>query len=511
MDPNLTIGSLFRRQVSVLAGESIDGFLPNEYDISSIILFGVENTIVFLIDNELKSWTIPQGIKSEDYLNENRLREETFPPARFDFSPFGGLHRPVKIITYPTNYISDIKVDSKILPEGKGSLSVKISTENARGLLVRTTIKNGKTLFSTEQFMKNGICNTQFEINDCHYWSPKNPYLYTLIVNLGDGEKIVDSYELKVGIREVKIKDNQLFINNEKIYLTGFGKHEDFSVLGKGLSLPVVIKDYQMLKWINANSFRTSHYPYAEETMQLADKLGFLIIDEVPANSLDFRKISEQTLANHKKALTDLINRDYNHPSVIMWSLGNEPNLVGEESYYDGRGKKYWKEIFDLARSIDSLRPMTVPNCLRAGINDPVLELSDVVCINRYYGWYEYPGRIEDGMKAFEKELEEIFKRYGKPVLMSEFGADTIPGLHSTSDQIFTEEYQSKLLEAYIKVLRSKEYTIGEHVWNFADFRTPQHHRRVMYNMKGVFTRDRLPKAAAFRLKEIWNEKNIKE
>jgi beta-glucuronidase len=142
---------------------------------------------------------------------------------------------------------------------------------------------------------------------------------------------------------------------------------------------------------------------------------------------------------------------------------------------------------------------------LRAGIDDPVLELSDIICLNRYYGWYEYPGRLDCGIKVLEEEIDTIFARYKKPIMMTEFGVDTLPGFHSTSDQMFTEEYQSKFIEKYIKLLRSKSYLIGEHVWNFADFRTPQNMRRVLLNMKGVFTRNRDPKAAAFLLKKIWN------
>jgi beta-glucuronidase len=93
---------------------------------------------------------------------------------------------------------------------------------------------------------------------------------------------------------------------------------------------------------------------------------------------------------------------------------------------------------------------------------------------------------------------------------MTEFGADTIPGLHSTSDQLFAEQYQENLLERYITLLRSKSYTVGEHVWCFADFRTPQHFRRVLLNMKGVFTRSRQPKVAAFKLKTLWSKSDKK-
>jgi beta-glucuronidase len=301
-----------------------------------------------------------------------------------------------------------------------------------------------------------------------------------------------------------------LLLNGEPIYLKGFGRHEDFAVTGKGLVLPVVVKDFQLMKWVHANSFRTSHYPYAEETMAMADRQGFLVIDEVPAVSLDMRHINDRTLKNHKEFIRKLFDRDHNHPSVIMWALGNEPNLVGESGYYDGSGKKYWKEVFSFARTLDPSRPMTVPNCQRSGLEDPVFEFSDILAINRYYGWYEYPGRLDFAVKVLETEMDTLHSKYGKPLMMTEFGADTVPGLHSTSDQLFTEQYQEKMLEMYIRLLRSKSYTVGEHVWNFADFRTPQHFRRVLLNMKGVFTRSRQPKLAAFKLKSLWSESGKK-
>ena len=105
-----------------------------------------------------------------------------------------------------------------------------------------------------------------------------------------------------------------------------------------------------------------------------------------------------------------------------------------------------------------------------------------------------------------EKEMDLIYSKYQKPVMITEFGADTVAGLHSISDQMFSEEYQIKLIERYIELFRQKDYVIGEHIWNFADFRTPMHFRRVMLNLKGVFTRERLPKSVAFKLQDIWED-----
>jgi beta-glucuronidase len=488
-------------------GEHHLGFLPFEFDISDVVRYGEEALIVLRVDSRLDDETIPQGITAEHYANESRLREETFPPARFDFSPFGGIHRPVSILALPRTRIS--KVQAITTMEGtEGSLRLSVSSVGATCDVVEVVVKGGAEPVLGKGAMRGRTADVQLRIPNCRFWSPEDPFLYQVTVTLVAKEGIVDEYTLPVGVREVKIEGDLLLLNGKPIYLKGFGRHEDSAVAGKGLDLPTLVKDFGLMKWIHANSFRTSHYPYAEEVMALADKKGLLVIDEVPAVSLDFRYVTQTSLARHKEYVVRLMERDFNHPSVIMWSLGNEPNLVGEPSYYDGRGKKYWEEVFATAAAIDPRRPKIVPNCLRAGIYDPVLALSDIVAINRYYGWYEYPGQLECGVRKLEEEIDEFRARFKKPMLMTEFGVDALPGMHAVADQMFTEEYQTRYLEAYIRLLRSKPFIVGEHVWNFADFRTPQNFRRVFLNLKGVFTRSRAPKMAAFELRKMWADQD---
>ncbi len=486
-------------------GKHQGGFLPFEFEITTALIFGRKNTLTIRVSNELSAETIPQGITSEDFAREGRLREETYPPERFDFFPYGGIHRPVIVHATPRFHLQGLLVDTTVESATAGLVRVRARVKTEKNLTLRCLIE-GEPGHSDGGVSSVGESSAAVALNiaPCRFWSPEDPHLYLLRVQLLDGERIVDEYEMNIGVREVSIENNKLLLNGKSIYLKGFGRHEDFPVLGKGLSCPLVVKDFGLMKWINANSFRTSHYPYSEETMAMADRQGFLVIDEVPAVSLDLRHTNEKTLAAHKQAIKDLIERDYSHPSVIVWALGNEPNLIGEDGYNNGSGSDYWGKIFAYARSLDTTRPLTVPNCTRVGISDPVFEFSDILSINRYYGWYEFPGRIEHGVAVLERELDLLHQKYEKPVLMTEFGADTIPGLHSISDQMFTEEYQVEFLERYITLLRSKKYVVGEHVWNFADFRTPQHFRRVLLNMKGVFTRTRQPKTAAFALRKLW-------
>lgn len=490
-----------------LIGDHLMGFLPIDFEITGNVKFGEQNKLKLLVNNELNSETIPQGITEEDYDNEGRMREETYPGARFDFSPYGGIHRPVYIYTTPEEYIKDVNVNTSI-NESTGNVNLNVEIERSKSNKIIASISGNQEVLVNKASLDGNNQEIYFEIKDCRFWSCKDPYLYELKIQLFDDETCIDEYQLKLGVREINVVGNTLLLNNEPVFLKGFGKHEDFAVIGKGLNLALIVKDFSLMKWVNANSFRTSHYPYAEEWLEYADEHGFLVIDEAPAVSLDFRKVNENTLQNHKEFLTKLISRDKNHPSVIMWAPGNEPNIVGADSYYDGSGDKYWKEIYNHIKSLDPSRPITIPNCQRGGVNDPVFMNCDIISLNRYYGWYENPGKIEKAINRLEKEMDYIAGKYEKPIILTEFGADTMPGFHSISDQLFTEEYQSELLKRYCQLIESKDYTIGEHVWNFADFKTPQHFRRVVLNMKGVFTRSRDPKMAAFTLKKLWKEKS---
>ncbi|MFQ5608076.1 MAG: glycoside hydrolase family 2 TIM barrel-domain containing protein, partial [Candidatus Zixiibacteriota bacterium] len=341
-------------------------------------------------------------------------------------------------------------------------------------------------------------------VEGCRFWSPEDPYLYTLRFSLSEGDTVVDQYELEVGVREIKVDGAKLLLNGRPVFLKGFGKHEDFAVLGKGLSHPLIVKDFQLMKWLGANSFRTSHYPYAEETLQMADRLGFLVIDECPAVSLNFKHVNDQTLHNHKTSLTELIARDRNHACVIAWSLGNEPGIWLEEEATLQKAEDYWSTICDHVRSLEPSRPITLPTCANLRDREITHKFVDFISINRYWGWYETPTDIEKAGEQLETELQTLFKEHQKPILVAEFGADTVEGLHATYPQLYTEEYQVMLIEKYFEVIESLPFVVGEHIWNFADFRTAQHHRRVVLNKKGVFNRQREPKAAAFAVRKHW-------
>jgi len=236
--------------------------------------------------------------------------------------------------------------------------------------------------------------------------------------------------------------------------------------------------------------------------MTLADQLGFLVIDETPAVGLFFNSDGyDRRLALCKQFVRELILRDKNHPSVIAWSLANEPHSLRPES------KAFFHELHALAVSLDSTRPITLVSCM--GIAEESFAFLDMMCLNRYFGWYQESGQITHGTDFLSAELDMLHATYQKPLILTEFGADAISGQHAHPPEMFSEEYQADLIESYIQVLRSKPYVIGEHIWNLCDFKTSQGITRMGgYNLKGVFTRDRRPKLAAHRLREIWSHES---
>ena len=184
-----------------------------------------------------------------------------------------------------------------------------------------------------------------------------------------------------------------------------------------------------MIKWIGANSFRTSHYPYSEELMDQADEQGIVVINECPAVSLF--SFSNTLLNEHKQSLFDLIQRDKNRPSVIMWSIANEPKSEDKNS------KPYFKEIVDFVKSYDITRPVTAA-ISRSWDKDFLASLIDVIMINRYFGWYEGMGRTDTITQNLVEDFENWHKKHGKLMIMSEYGADTVAGLHQVLFYIST-------------------------------------------------------------------------
>lgn len=483
-------------------GKHSGGFLPFSFEITEAARAG-ENELEVIVNNIVDETTLPAGRMVHQKFPG--LPEEIHNLPNFDFYNYSGIMRPVCLYTAPESYIEDISIYGKM--DGSFYWDVKANGEGT--VSVRLLDAAGNEVAAGEGFKGTG------RIDQVQLWEPGHPVLYSLEVTLtgSDGEK--DTYTEVFGFREVSIRDCRIHLNGKPVYLKGFGKHEDSPVHGRGFDMAYNVKDIGLLKWIGANSFRTSHYPYCEEMLQLCDREGILVINEAPAVGLNAGFTATgllggnpngtwklfKTAEHHRQVLRDMVQRDKNHPCVIIWSVANEP-----ASQEDG-AKEYFEPLLNLVRELDEQkRPATLVTYEGSNpVSCKVAEICDLLIINRYRGWYDTEGNLRGAAALLKDELEGFHKRCpDKPIMLGEYGADTIAGFHDINARIFSEEYQVDFLRAYGEVFDSLPYITGEHVWNFADFATAENIKRVGGNKKGVFTRDRSPKMAAHFLKERW-------
>lgn len=500
-------------------GDGINGHLPIDLPLENL---KDENRLSVIIDNRLDFHTLPMGMLKEG----NSFRETTAKANFFimdepekhpkykqvinhDFYNFTGIHRDVIVYGINKCAFSDITVKT-VVGGDYNKISVKLDFFNDDLELddIKIKISRDEKAVVEKELKISDLqnCETALNIENPELWSPESPVLYKLTV-----ESSTDKYSLMFGIRKVSYDEKGLYLNDKPVYLKGFGMHEDFFISGKGINSAVNVRNFELLKWINANSFRTSHYPYAEEIYDLADRYGILVIDEVPAVGVNHwpdytfgeGRADEKTLALHKELLSLLWERDKNHPSVIMISVANEA------ATYEDKARDYFKEVVAHTRALTDL-PITSPEETKFNEDNKCADLFDFISLNRYYGWYDETGNIGAIEPLYKADLGQYYEKFHKPIIVTEFGADTVEGIHSLYSMAFSEEYQCEYLTECCRVFDNMPYVVGEHVWNFADFKTKEGTLRVRGNRKGVFTKEREPKAAAFLLKKRW-EKDIKK
>jgi beta-glucuronidase len=365
-------------------GSHEGGHLPFAFEITDLVEWDAENTIAISVENELKPTRVPAGNMS------TALGPfASFPRTTFDFFPFAGIHRPVVLYSLPPTHIEDITVATDIDgADGRVNVTVRLNEPvSAQGSAV---LAGGTEPVQVPLAFEQGVAEATLRVPAARLWSDTDPYLYELTVSTD-----ADRYALPVGIRTVAVDGGRILLNGRPVKLNGFGRHEDFIASGKGLNLPLLVKDYQLMRWTGANSYRTSHYPYSEEEMRLADREGFLIVDETPAVSLQFENDENAAirLRTCLQQLDELIARDKNHPSVLMWCVANEPmpsslNLGSLDSSPDGdpsvaRGKQFLDTLVRRARELDPSRLVTLVTVM-GGPRD-WMQACDVICMNRYW------------------------------------------------------------------------------------------------------------------------------
>ena len=537
-----------------LMTEHQGGFLPFELDITESAPAGSRTELVVAVDNRVSHSTLPVGNEgSTAFFGSDNPGVPAVEAAKawtkprnlpnFDFFNYAGINRPVRLYTTPQTYIKDItlvpdlcgqdgivkyQIQIREAREEKQDNGNKAGTENtgignpgtegaekqAAGRQQTRAEEGTETAFPLVHvdILDDKGCviagadgeSGQITIPEARLWWPwpGEPYLYTAVVTCGE-----DRYEQAFGIRTVRVEGTQFLINGKPFYFKGFGKHEDSAFHGRGLDLCLNVKDIHLIHWLHANSFRTSHYPYAEEMYDLCDREGIVVIDETPAVGIASADGQDPyktfpVRQHHEAVLRDMISRDKNHPCVVMWSMGNEPDT----EHFPESAYEYWHSLYELTHKLDPAhRPVTFVCCQNNYEKDLVTRTMDVVCLNRYYGWYNLSGDLDGACYGLNKELD-FWEKQHKPVMITEYGADAIAGIHECVAEMFSEEFQAEFYERQNAEFDKRSFFIGEHVWNFADFATIQGCMRADGNKKGLLTRDRRPKMAAHYFRRRWGQ-----
>ncbi|MBQ8095090.1 MAG: beta-glucuronidase [Clostridia bacterium] len=484
------------------------GYLPFEVDLNGLAEPGSMVCLEVEVDNRINHSTLPIGTEGGTafFGSDNpgitaveagkRLQQEKgINLPAFDFFNYAGINRPVRLCSTPKSYIRDIT----IVPHMSGDIDYTVETSGTGNVHIDVLDANRQCV------AKADVPQGTFHIDQPHLWEPWPgiPYLYTARITFGE-----DCFEQSFGVREVRIDGIHFLINEKPFHFHGPCKHEDSPFHGRGLDQCLNMTDINLYHWLGANCFRTSHYPYAEEMYALCDREGIVIVDETPAVGMWADEHYGWDLAPyHAEILKSLIDRDKNHPCVVVWSLGNEPNTDQlPDKAYD-----YWHPLYELAHAHDPQnRPVTLVGCQNIYERDKIIPDMDIVFFNRYYGWYNLSGDLETAAYAFRMELDWWADK-GKPMVLSEYGADTIAGLHNAAPDMFSEEFQVEYYKTINACLDERPFIAGEMPWNFADFSTCQGPMRVGGNRKGLFTRDRRPKMAAHYFRERWHTMAEKE
>lgn len=493
----LRIESAHYNSVVWLNGQEVmthaGGHLPFEADVTKLIYSSKKNRVTVAVNNTLSPTTLPPGEVQYD----PDLPNPWTLSHQFDFFNYAGIHRGVKLYTKPVSFIDDITVTTDFT-ETTGHVMYNVTIVGTSTTADVKLLDQNNSVVASNKSLSGILTVPKVQLWWPYTMSSKPGYLYTLQVTYGE-----DIYRLPVGVRTVKVDGTKFYINNKPFYFHGVNKHEDADIRGKGLDMPLITKDINLLKWLGANSFRTSHYPYAEEILDMCDQHGIVVISESPGVGIvQANFMTNKSLAHHQEVMFELIRRDKNRPSVVMWSVANEPDSGIPEAH------SYFKSVFDYTRSLDSTRPVTFVHGGSSEARDPqhdqVAPFVDVLCLNNYQAWYSNSGILSSISPKLSKYISAWNQQYKKPIIISEYGAGAVYGFHSDPPLMFTEDYQVQLFKEHFKVFDKMRPDVltGELVWNFADFMTQQENTRVLGNRKGIFTRQRQPKAVAYVLQE---------
>jgi beta-glucuronidase len=426
--------------------------------------------------------------------------DDTLP--QFGWMNYAGIIRPASLLITGSKRMEQVLIDPELdLNKCEGRLKIRIASDigfSAGEKIIWNLQGHGLCIEKEIDIDGNGTdreFSTPFTAVD--FWSPDNPALYHVSIKWisKDGNEL-DVYEKNVGFREFVAENGKFILNGKEIFLRGISRHNIHPDYGMTVPLEEIRRDIEQIVELGCNAVRLPHYPQDTKVLDECDRQGLLTWVEIPV----YWDAPLENRVTRQRMLTQLelmVRRDYNHPSVAIWSMANEIHSDRAETL------ACFRKARKLIRSFDQQRPVTFASWPRDADANLGLKMVDMCCLNRYRGWYDPDcGKIAE-------ELDEVHKVYpDKPMFLSEFGAGAQPGCHDPEKSKGSEEYQAMLLADILNIAR--KHACGACIWVFADFADPS---RVLMKMsngfinnKGLLSEDRKHRKLAFEtVKQIYN------
>ena len=422
-------------------------------------------------------------------------------PQMADFTFYGGIYRDVNIVCVSESHFDldyfggpGIAVTPEIVgKDAKVSIQTWVTNQKP-GQVIRYTITSrcGCKTWTAE----TADNSTVLEIKDVHLWhGRKDPYLYTAKAELVENGEVIDNVQTRFGCRTFKIDPDKGFIlNGEEYPLRGVSRHQDRWGIGNALLPEHHKEDIDLICEVGATTIRLAHYQHAQYFYDLCDERGLVIWAEIPYISKHMPTGRENTISQMK----ELITQNYNHPSIVVWGLSNEIGIGGgAEDMMENH-----RILNDMCHEMDKTRLTTIAAVSMCKMDDPYLQIPDVVSYNHYFGWYggetSMNGPWFDKFHAMHPSI---------PIGCSEYGCEALNWHTSDPRQgDYTEEYQSYYHEELIKQLFSRKYMWATHVWNMFDFGADARSEggENGQNHKGLVTFDRKYKKDSFYAYKAW-------
>lgn len=419
-------------------------------------------------------------------------RAEQVPTENTDWFNYGGVYREIELIRLPKVFIKDFKI--ALVPDGNYD-KIQVKVQMSEAVTEEAVLSIRELGIQKEISIVNGTGEAVIEAKP-KLWSPENPKLYQVDVIC-----MKDQVSDHIGFREIKVNNGEIILNGKPVFLRGISCHEESVEHGKALTDEERLENILLAKELGCNFMRIAHYPHHERMAKLADEYGILLWEEIPVYwAIKFER--QKTYEDAQNQLMELITRDWNRASVIIWSVGNENADTDERLSFMSR-------LALCAHEADRTRLVSAA-CLvdseKNEIADRLIEYLDVIGINEYCGWYT---------PDFEKLPQLLENSHPeKPVIITEFGADALPGHHGTITDKGTEECQAYVYERQVETLGKISYIKGMTPWILYDFRCPRRTNYIQkyYNRKGLCSADkRYRKPAFYVLQKFYQEMIRKE